>query len=85
MNTSVRSKSALASAAVACALCAGAALAEGDDPVVQTSKQSQALSSAGKIVHDVPNVLGGVLDKAPGAPNSGSPATGTTPHKPTTP
>ncbi len=45
MTTSIRSKAALTSLALACALCAGAVRAEGDDPVVQNSKQSQALSS----------------------------------------
>jgi curli biogenesis system outer membrane secretion channel CsgG len=36
---------ALASFAMTCTLCASVALAEGDDPVVQVSKQSQALAS----------------------------------------
>jgi curli biogenesis system outer membrane secretion channel CsgG len=45
VNTSIRSTTPFASLVLACALCAGAALAEGDDPVVQSSKQSQALSS----------------------------------------
>jgi len=38
-------KTAFALTALACAISAGAARAEGDDPVVEASKQSQALSS----------------------------------------
>lgn len=45
MTISIRSKAALTSLALACALCAGVVRADGDDPVVQNSKQSQALSS----------------------------------------
>jgi curli biogenesis system outer membrane secretion channel CsgG len=45
MNTSIRLRAAIVSVAVSCALCANVAYAEGEDPVVQSSKQSQALAS----------------------------------------
>lgn len=45
MTISIRSKAALTSLALACALCASGVRAEGDDPVVQSSKQSQALAA----------------------------------------
>lgn len=45
MTNSFRLKTAFALTALVCALSARAARAEGDDPVVQNSKQSQALAS----------------------------------------
>jgi curli biogenesis system outer membrane secretion channel CsgG len=45
MNTSIASKAMLAALAAACLLCAISVFAGDDDPVVQSSKQSQALSS----------------------------------------
>ena len=45
MNASIRIKTTLVSLAVSCVLCAGVVLAEGEDPVVQSSKQSQALAA----------------------------------------
>jgi curli biogenesis system outer membrane secretion channel CsgG len=45
MNTSLRLKTTMVSLAVSYVLCAGIVLAEGEDPVVQSSKQSQALAA----------------------------------------
>lgn len=45
MNASPRLKSTMVSLTLSCALCASIALAEGEDPVVQSSKQSQALAA----------------------------------------
>jgi curli biogenesis system outer membrane secretion channel CsgG len=45
MTTSIIFKTTLMWVAAACLLCAGSAFADGDDPVVQSSKQSQALAS----------------------------------------
>jgi hypothetical protein len=45
MKTSIRLRATVVSVAVACALCASVVFAEGEDPVVQSSKQSQALAS----------------------------------------
>jgi curli biogenesis system outer membrane secretion channel CsgG len=45
MTTSFPSKIAIMSVAATCLLCARSAFADGDDPIVQSSKQSQALAS----------------------------------------
>src|ERR1039457_3209653 len=45
MNASIRMKATIVSLAVSWTLCATAVFAEGEDPVVQSSKQSQALAS----------------------------------------
>jgi len=45
MNTSIKMRATIVSVAVSCVLYASGVLAEGEDPVVQSSKQSQALAS----------------------------------------
>jgi curli biogenesis system outer membrane secretion channel CsgG len=45
MNTSIKIRATIVSVAVSCVLYASGVLAEGEDPVVQSSKQSQALAS----------------------------------------
>jgi curli biogenesis system outer membrane secretion channel CsgG len=45
MNTSIKMRATIVSVAVSCVLYASVVFAEGEDPVVQSSKQSQALAS----------------------------------------
>jgi curli biogenesis system outer membrane secretion channel CsgG len=45
MNASIRFKATVMSLAMTCVFCANGVFAEGEDPVVQSSKQSQALAS----------------------------------------
>jgi curli biogenesis system outer membrane secretion channel CsgG len=45
VTSSITLKTAIVSVTAACVLCASSAFAEGDDPVVQSSKQSQALAA----------------------------------------